>query len=93
MAVTMDSAEIIRNAFHAVKQLGVTSGAKVTVSGLTLTVTQPDGDVETWQFMRTSTHGGDAYMSVEHHTRRARAILTDDELRTEVRRIVAWVLS
>lgn len=93
MAVTMNSAEIIRNAFHAVAQLGVNiPGAKVRTFGLALVITHADDSQERFTFQRTTFAGGDAYL-LQATGQGPRYALSDDELRTEVRRIVAWVLS
>jgi hypothetical protein len=100
--IDMNTPEIIRHAFHAVKQLGVPSGATVKVDGLTLLVKHHDGSIETFRFQWTSGGKGVRYvhrtdnhdpLGMDSATETVKHLVTNSAIRDQVRAILAWVLA
>lgn len=100
--IDTNTPEIIRHAFHAVKQLGVPSGATVKVDGLTLLVKHQDGGIESFRFQWTM--GGEAMryvhrtdnhdpLGMDSATETVKVLSTDSAIRDQVRAILAWVLA
>jgi hypothetical protein len=100
--IDMNTPEIIRHAFHAVKQLGVPTGATVKVDGLTLLVKHHDDSIESFRFQWTS--GGEEMryvhrtdnrdpLGMDSATETVKMLNTDSAIRDQVRAVLAWVLA
>jgi hypothetical protein len=102
MEIDFNTPEIIRHAFHAVKQVGTPTGATVKVDGLTLLIKHHDGSIESFRFQWTK--GGEAMryihrtdnrdpLGMDSATETVKHLTSDSAIRDQVRAVLAWVLA